>query len=80
MPRTTPNPASKLLSTAVVGGAGLELPPDLKPPAGMAAIVLFVPARHVVGMSPPQLQADLGLPWSTDDGEGVWFDEMSRPR
>lgn len=44
----TPNPHSILLSKAIVGGAGLSLPPDLEIPDGWAPIVLLVPALQVI--------------------------------
>lgn len=74
--RTIPNPDSILLSSAVVGGAGLSLPPDIKPPDGMAVVVLFVPIETMLGKSPIAIQDDLGLPWNMVGGEPVWFDEL----
>lgn len=77
--KKTPNPESRLLAGAIIGGAGLGVPPGEAPP-GMAAVLLYVPIECVVGKSPIELQADLGLPWiaSDDDGnwEGIWLDEL----
>lgn len=76
--RTIPNPASRLLANAVVGGAGLFLPPDQGfPPEGKAAVLLYVPVGQVAGKSLPELQADLGLPWSAGNGEPVWLDQLA---
>lgn len=74
--RKIPNPQSILLSKAVVGGAGLSLPPDVEIPDGMAMILLLVPMEDIVGKSMPEIQDDLGLPWHCDDGAGVWLDEI----
>ncbi len=74
--RTVPNPNSELLRHAVVGGAGLGLPPDVEAPAGMAIVLLYVPLDEVTKRSAPELQADLGLPWADQDGKPVWFDEL----
>ena len=75
-PRTIPNPKSVLLKSAVVAGAGLELPPDSSPPAGMGIVLLYVPLAQLTTMSPPDIQADLGLPWAVQGGGGAWFDEF----
>lgn len=79
MPKTReiPNPNSALLSQAIVGGAGLRLPPGLEPPPGMAMVLLYVPAKELTTRSMPEIQADLGLPWAADDGTGVWLDELT---
>lgn len=70
------NPDSKILSTAVVGGAGLFLPPDAgMPPPGMGAVVLFVPLESMQNASPIEIQADMGLPWCGPNGEPFWFAE-----
>lgn len=75
--RVTPNPSSKLLSKAIVAGAGLGSPPSVTPPLGYGAVVLFVPAAELVKMSPPDIQADLGMPWTDGtSGPGVWFDDF----
>lgn len=74
--REIPNSQSKLLSKAVIGGAGLSIPPDLQVPEGMAMVLLLVPIAEMVGKSMPELQADMGLPWHLEDGDGVWFDEL----
>lgn len=76
MERKTPNPESKMLARAIVGGAGMGMPGVDSPP-GMGAVLLFVPLDEIAGKSPQDVQADLGLPWASgDEGEGVWFDEM----
>lgn len=78
--REIPNPHSILLSNAVVGAAGVALPPDIEPPISMAPILLFVPIDEMRGKSMSQIQEDLGLPWAGDDGNGalshVWFDKL----
>lgn len=74
--RATPNPLSKILSNAVVGGAGSELPLNANPPKGMAVVLLYVPVGHIEGKTPIDIQEDIGLPWSTTEGKGVWFDEL----
>lgn len=75
--RTIPNPDSALLRRAVVGGAGLGLPPDLEAPPGMAMVLLYVPVEELTSRSMPDIQTDLGLPWAAEDGAGVWFDELT---
>jgi hypothetical protein len=75
-PRIIPNPSSVLLSNAVVGGAGLGLPPGIEAPPGMAMVLLYVPASELTKRSMPEVQADLGLPWSDEDGKPVWLDEL----
>lgn len=68
------NPDSKLLSAAVVGGAGPGLPPDVgNPPPGMGAVLLYVPSQFITGMSLVAMQADMGLPWSDTKGQPYWF-------
>lgn len=75
--RTIPNPKSTLLAQAVVGGAGLFVPGEqLVPPEGKAAVLLYVPIDQMAGKSLPELQADLGLPWSMTDGAPYWFDQQ----
>ena len=74
--RVTPNPQSRMLSKAVVGGAGIGFPPSMKPPAGMGAIVLYVPIEQIVGKSILEMQSDIGLPWSVEGGQPVWVDEL----
>lgn len=75
--RIIPNPSSALLSKAVVGGAGLGLPPDIAAPPGMAMVLLYVPVGELTKRSMPEVQEDLGLPWSDEAGKPVWFDELS---
>lgn len=79
MPKTRliPNPSSCLLRKAIVGGAGLGLPPGIEAPPGMGMVLLYVPLEELTKRAPPDLQTDLGLPWASDDGKGVWFDELS---
>ncbi len=72
--RAMPNPNSTLLTSAIVGGFGIDIPPEhVVPPPGMGVIMLFVPLEKVVGQTAPEVQDDLGLPWSTGDGNGVWL-------
>jgi len=72
--RKVPNPTSRLLSSALVGGAGLALPADaFNPPPGMGAILLYVPLEEVC-KNPLEIQADLGIPWSMG-GDPYWFDQ-----
>jgi hypothetical protein len=74
--RITPNPKSHLLKQSVIGGAGIGFPPDMAIPPGMGIVLLYVPVSTISGMSPPDIQQDLGLPWSGNDGSEVWFDEL----
>lgn len=71
-----PNPESRLLRQAVVGGAGLGRPPEFHAPTGKAAVFLYVPIDAVLGRTLPELQQDLGLPWSDERGNPVWLDEL----
>lgn len=73
--RVCPNPNSRLLAEAIVGGAGLMPPPDTTLPRGMGAVLLFVPLPEIAGKSPLDIQADLGLPWFVHGGEPMWFDD-----
>lgn len=66
------NPSSEMLSKAVVGGAGLSVPP-ITPPCGMGVVVLFVPLASMQNKSPIEMQADMGLPWSGPNGDPYWF-------
>jgi hypothetical protein len=43
----------------------------------MGMVLLYVPLEELTKRAPPDLQTDLGLPWASDDGKGVWFDEIS---
>lgn len=75
--RVTPNPKSKMLANAIVGGVGLGIPPNSStPPEGMATVVLFVPMNQVAGKNAIDIQRDLGLPWFARGGPAVWFDEL----
>lgn len=74
-----PNHESRLLRQAVVGGAGLGRPPEFQVPAGKAAVFLHVPIEIMLGYSLPELQQDLGLPWSDEHGNPVWFDGFPAP-
>lgn len=78
--RVIPNPHSKLLSKAVVGGAGLILPPAIQIPEGMAMVLLLVPMEEILGKTMPEIQDDLGIPWHDEGGPdesiGVWLDEL----
>ena len=74
--RTTPNPNSVLLRNAVVGGAGLGLPPNSAPPPGMGVLLLYVPLAQLTTMTPPDIQNDVGLPWAVETGGSAWFDEL----
>jgi hypothetical protein len=60
--RTIPNPNSRLLANAIVGGVGLGMPPASTPPEGMATVLLYVPTSLVAGKTPIEIQDDLGLP------------------
>ena len=72
--KTTIKPDSTILSAAVVGGAGLALPPDAGiPPPGMGAVLLYVPLEVIGGKNPGEMQADMGLPWAGPNGEPYWF-------
>ncbi|CAD0266084.1 hypothetical protein DENIT_70062 [Pseudomonas veronii] len=42
----------------------------------MGAVLLYVPLGDILGKSPIDIQADLGMPWHVEDGPGVWFDEL----
>ncbi|WP_199918420.1 hypothetical protein [Pseudomonas veronii] len=75
MARQSPNPTSKMLAKAVVAGAGIGMP-GVTPPPGMGAVLLYVPLGDILGKSPIDIQADLGMPWHVEDGPGVWFDEL----
>lgn len=68
-----PNPDSQLLANAVIGGAGLGLPPVADAPEGMATVVLYVLVTEIVGKTMPDIQADLGLPWHIAGGGQYWF-------
>lgn len=52
--------ASDLVRQAIVGGAGMSLPPALDPPPGMAVVLLYVPLRELTKRSIPEIQSDLG--------------------
>lgn len=77
--RQTPNPSSALLKQALIGGVGLGTAGE-EPPAGYAAITLFLPAASLVGKAAREVQADLGLPWMFADESGhaspVFFDDL----
>lgn len=74
--RKIPNPNSKLLKQAIIGGAGMGVPPDSAPPPGMAVVLLYVPTATLTGMTPPDIQTDMGLPWAINGGGQAWFDEL----
>lgn len=79
LPRVSPNPGSKILSRAIIAGAGISLPgPEVvgEIPPGMAAILLFVPIEEITTRNPLEIQADIGLPWSMRDNDPVWLDEL----
>lgn len=75
MKKQIPNPDSQLLANAVIGGAGLGLPPVADAPEGMATVVLYVPVTEIVGKTMPEIQADLGLPWHIAGGGQYWFNK-----
>lgn len=75
--RKIPNPESSILKNAVIGGAGLDVPPNSSPPEGMGVILLYVPLSQLTTMSPPDMQQDLGLPWGVEGGGAVWFDDFA---
>lgn len=72
--RQTPNPGSKLLQHAIIGGGGIRMPAETEAPDGMAVILLYVPIELMAGKTLPQIQSDIGLPWANQDGEPVWMD------
>lgn len=74
--RRTPNPKSELLAGAIIGGAGIGLPPSQEAPEGRAFVLLLVPQEQVLGRTALELQNDIGLPWHMEGGEGVWLDEL----
>ena len=47
-----------------------SVPPD------KAAIVLFVPREAIIGLTPLDVQKDVGLPWYGENMDPVWFDEL----
>ena len=74
--KKTVNPNSEMLSKAVVGGAGMGLPPGAgTPPPGMGAVLLYVPLDCMEDKSRIEMQADMGLPWSGPNGEPFWFQQ-----
>lgn len=75
MTRKSPNPESKMLANAIVGGAGMGMP-GVTPPRGMGAVLLYVPLDSIQGKSPVEMQADLGLPWHCEGGQPIWFNEQ----
>lgn len=75
MERKSPNPHSKLLEKAVVGGAGMSLP-GVTPPQGLGVVLLYVPLSEVLGKSAIDMQSDLGIPWHCEGGQPVWFDDL----
>lgn len=71
-----PQENSRFFEEAVVGGAGMGIPPGAgNPPAGMGVVLLYVPLSVMDGKSPIEMQADMGLPWSGPNGEPYWFPE-----
>ncbi|KZN20808.1 MULTISPECIES: hypothetical protein [Pseudomonas] len=81
MKRQIPNPTSKILANAVVGGAGMGMP-GIDMPKGMGAVLLYVPIADIAGKHPMEIQADLGLAWAVEDESGtcsgIWFDEIKQ--
>lgn len=69
------NPESALFKSAVIGGAGIAIPPAHVPPKGMSVVVLYVPENSIRHMTPQTIQKDLGLPWSGPNGEPVWLEQ-----
>ncbi len=64
--RLSPNPESQILPRAIIGGAGMELPPSASvPPQGMGAVLLYIKASHHLATNTKAIQDDLGLPWSS---------------
>ena len=74
MTRKSPNSESALLSSAVIAGCGISIPPDSSPPPGMGVVVLYVPIQMLADKSPPDIQRDLGLPWMVEGGGQYWFE------
>lgn len=75
--REIPNPNSKILQRAIIGGMGASVPPGSAPPAGMGVVLLYVPLTEL-RRSLPEVQADMGLPWAVEGGGGIWFDEIAK--
>lgn len=72
--RIFPNPNSELLAKAIIGGVGISLPTPLaKPPSNSGVVLLYVPLGMILAKSPPDIQADIGLPWNLGDGKPYWF-------
>lgn len=72
--KNIPNPSSTLLNKAIVSGYGL----CNEAPEGFAQITLIVPESLIVGQSPLEIQSDLGLPWSDEEGNGLWFEDVMK--
>lgn len=65
---------------AVVGGAGMGIPPGAgTPPDGMGVVLLYVPLTVMDGKSPIEMQDEMGLPWSGPNGEPFWFPQNRPP-
>jgi hypothetical protein len=72
---TQPNPKSTILSSSIIGGAGIGLPSEQKIPRNMGCVLLYAPAGRFVGKTLIEIQNDIGLPWRMgDDGKGFWFE------
>lgn len=77
----TNKPYAAILSEAVIGGAGLVLPPDAgMPPPGMGVVLLYVPLKVIGNKNPVEIQADMGMPWAGPNGEPCWLPENSTSR
>jgi hypothetical protein len=75
--RVIPNPESKLLKMAVIGGAGSAVPCGCEPPPGMGVLLLYVPLNQLARMALPAIQADVGLPWAVEGGGSAWFSDIA---
>jgi hypothetical protein len=72
---TQPNPKSTILANAIIGGAGIGLPPEQSAPRGMGCVLLYTPVGGIIGKSIIEIQQDVGLPWCMgNDGAGFWFE------
>lgn len=75
-----PRDQNRFFEQAVVGGAGMGIPPGSgTPPDGMGVVLLYVPLAVMDGKSPIEMQAEMSLPWSGPNGEPFWFPQNRPP-